>query len=61
MLNAEEVKREVDGDGKEDDDTLNRMSATGYFDPSEFMYYEEGDDGGDLTPIARRDDNQPRL
>lgn len=41
------------------EENLDRMSATGYFDPTKYMYYEEGDGDSDLTPVAGKDNEQP--
>lgn len=55
ITNSEEV--DSDGNGSKDNQFA-RMSATGYFDPSEFMYYDGYDDDGELTPVEI--DTQPR-
>lgn len=59
VANVEEAQNDFDRDGKKTG-SFTGMSATGYFDPSEFMYYGEGGDDGELTPIAGKDDNHPK-
>lgn len=59
IVHDDEASKDADRDAKKDNNFV-RTSATGYFDPSEFMYYGGGDDDGELTPIAGKDDNQPK-
>lgn len=42
------------------DNKLDRMSATGYFDPSAFMYYQGDEDDGESTPIIEQVEEPPR-